>query len=51
MAGSLKDLGIRAASALALGVSMLAALFFGGIWGLAAVMAVIAVCDREKTEG
>lgn len=43
MAGSLKDLGIRAASALALGVSMLAALFFGGIWGLAAVMAVIAV--------
>lgn len=43
MAGSLKDLGVRAASALALGITMLAALLFGGVWGLAAVMAVIAV--------
>ncbi|MHB8049885.1 MAG: phosphatidate cytidylyltransferase [Coriobacteriia bacterium] len=43
MAGSLKDFGIRAASALALGAVMLGALFFGGVWGIAGVIAVIGV--------
>ncbi|MCK8114216.1 phosphatidate cytidylyltransferase [Anaerosoma tenue] len=42
MTVSLRDLWIRTGSALALGVVMLAALFFGGVWGLAAVVAVIA---------
>jgi len=43
MTASLKDFGIRAASALLLGVVVLGALFFGGVWGIAAVVAVIAV--------
>lgn len=43
MAGSLKDLGVRLLSALVLGVVMLGALFFGGVWGIAAVVAVVGV--------
>lgn len=38
----LRDFGVRAGSAVLLGAVMLSALFFGGVWGLAAVMSVIA---------
>lgn len=40
--GSLKDFGVRTTSALAVGLVLLAALFFGGVWGLATLAAVIA---------
>ncbi|MBN2247350.1 MAG: phosphatidate cytidylyltransferase [Coriobacteriia bacterium] len=43
MAGTLRDFGVRAASALILGIVMLGALFFGEVWGLATVVAVIGV--------
>lgn len=42
MTASLSDFWVRTGSALALGAVMLAALFCGGVWGLAAVIAVIA---------
>jgi len=42
MAASLKDFGIRALTAVALGAFMLVALFYGGVWSLAAVIAAIA---------
>jgi len=40
---SLSDFTVRTASAGLLGVMMLAALFFGGVWGIAALAAVISV--------
>lgn len=42
MTASLKDFGVRAASALVLGAVMLGSLFFAGVWGLAVVAAIIA---------
>lgn len=43
MAHPLKDFGIRAASAVGLGIIVLTALFFGGEWGIAAVISLISV--------
>ncbi len=43
MTASLKDFGVRLVSAVLLGVVMLGALFFGGVWWLAAVVSAIAV--------
>ncbi|MDY0339752.1 MAG: phosphatidate cytidylyltransferase [Coriobacteriia bacterium] len=43
MASSLKDFGVRATSALILGIVVLGALFFAGVWGIAVVVAVVAV--------
>lgn len=39
----MKDFGVRAGTAILLGFVVLVALFFGGVWGLAAVTALIAV--------
>ncbi|MBN1192560.1 MAG: phosphatidate cytidylyltransferase [Coriobacteriia bacterium] len=42
MTSKLRDFGIRTGSALLLGLVMLVALFYGGRWGLAAAVALIA---------
>lgn len=43
MAASLKDFGVRAGSAALLGAVVLTALFFGGVWGISAVISIVAV--------
>lgn len=48
MSSSFRDFAVRSSTAIALGLVVLVALFFGGVWGLALVMGVIATLSTTE---